>query len=203
MGQYTEHGLGIPQQQNRYTIQLFGLGAPPASNRLAQAWLVIPHRVGDPIPPGPSSDLAGLFTRLALRSTKVHCPSLLRSLCSGKVPSNCPQCGLRISKRNQTEPFQRAVPYRGHAFAALGCAVRPNPPLALMRNRPLTSNDRPHPATSTLNLWRRKWQPRRSKVRHPTFHLLNRNTANQSTIELTLVGKIKDKTHGNCCPAKV
>ena len=90
MGQYTEHWARYTQQQNRYTIQLLGLV------------LLLP---------------AIALLGYGLSYLEGPLPSLLRSLCSGKVPFQLPAVRVAYAPRGtKLNPFQRAVPYRGHAF---------------------------------------------------------------------------------------
>jgi cobalamin biosynthesis protein CobD/CbiB len=94
MGQYTEHWAKYKRDANRRTLQLLGflLFLPaiavlgyllseitdlvfPVVVTLLVVWLVV-------------------FTRLALRSSKVPCPRCSSTYSRGKYLVPCPKCGL-------------------------------------------------------------------------------------------------------------
>lgn len=96
MGKYTQHWAEYSRRSNRRTLQLLGvllllplvaaLGYGLSSLgdwsiyvtlALLVVWLVV-------------------FTRLALRSTKVSCPQCATEYARGKYLTCCPTCGLRM-----------------------------------------------------------------------------------------------------------
>ncbi|ROZ75381.1 hypothetical protein EEB15_15610 [Ramlibacter sp. WS9] len=96
MGQYTEHWAEYQRASNRRTLQLLGaMLLVPAIGLLGYAlsgitewavhvavallvvWLV-------------------LFTRLAMRASKVQCPRCSATYSRGRSVVNCPKCGLRM-----------------------------------------------------------------------------------------------------------
>ena len=96
MGQYTDHWAAYQRAANRRTLQLLGfvlllplialLGyglstvtdiAIHITGALLIAWIIV-------------------FTRLAVRASRVPCPRCSNVYSRGKHLVNCPQCGLRM-----------------------------------------------------------------------------------------------------------
>ena len=96
MGQYTEHWAKYKRESNRRTLQLAGyLLFLPA---IALLGYVISEITNWTVPVVITLLVVWLvvFTRLALRSSKVQCPRCSSTYSRGKYLVPCPKCGLRM-----------------------------------------------------------------------------------------------------------